>query len=957
MLSEISKKDMIKISTALLESRDMDAVLRDCLPLFMHLSQCSIIGLYCKGKQDMYHISVSPGIFLENSNKLCQEIMARLELEADASCVSTFYCNLNCYSFKLQDKWRLLVCLHRPFSPDFFHDFVQLVGLLGRVCIFHEDGSTAKVSTERLRSLEETEKIFLQLVEHVPSVFWVRDIQKIHYVSPGYEHVFGTSPESIYKDIETLYQKIHAKDRQEVVRRIQNNFFSREIQEIEFRIIRSGGEIRWISLKSYPVLENGEVMKRAGISEDITAQKTMFHELEKYRHSLHEMVEEKTCKLTCLNRILEQEVGERRNLQSKLIKSRAVFKSFMDSLMHPAFLVDFDGSILALNKPVARVFDSSPEIMVGSNAFSYLTWEWFEYFVNILHKVLCTKKPFRFEEKIINNYYDIQVSPVIESSGNAYQAVFYMNDISDLMQTKEELHESWLRLRYVVDSLPVLVHAHDEHGNYIFWNKASERILGYTSEEMIHNPEAFEILYPDEDMRREALACWADHDENGPCAIEVSEKSGKIKVIEWIRLSGKFPITGWKDWEIGIDVTDKKETEKKLVRAMNEAENANAIKSRFLANISHEVRTPLSGIIGLSNRLVSSLSEKIQKKDAQSIACLSEYLLHIINEILDFTKLENGKYNLERQNFCLEEVLDDLRTTLLSQSLEKDIKISVRRSSDIPDILYGDQYALRKVLVNLASNAVKFTDSGAVSVSTMLLESVDEKVVIQFMVSDSGIGVPLEMQEKIFEPFTQVEGGFSRRYGGTGLGLAICKSLVEMMSGNMWVESVPGEGTRFFVVVPFELPKQMLEKERLAGHRDVLSERKLKILLVEDFIINQEIIAHILYELGHEVALADNGKEALAALESGNSYDVVFMDLQMPDMDGFEATARIRAHADKSIAGVPVIALTAHTVSSNIDYAFKVGMNGYLIKPVKPEELKRVLQDVAAKIQNADSKR
>ena len=942
MLSEISKEDMIKISTALLESRDMDSVLRDCLPLFMHLSQCSIIGLYCKGKQDMYHISVSPDIFLENSNKLCQEIMARLEFEADASCVSTFYCNLNCYSFKLQDKWRLLVCLHRPFSSDFFHDFVQLVGLLGRACIFHEDGSTAKVSTERLRSLEETEKIFLQLVEHVPSVFWVRDIQKIHYVSPGYEHVFGTSPESTYKDIETLYQKIHVKDRQDVVRRIQNNFFSREILEIEFRIIRSDGEIRWISLKSYPILENGEVMKRAGISEDITAQKTMFLELEKYRHSLHEMVEEKTCKLTCLNRILEQEVEERRNLQGKMIKSRAVFKSFMDSLMHPAFLVDFDGSILALNKPVARVFNSSPEIIVGSNAFRYLTWEWFEYFVNILHKVLCTKKPLRFEEKIINHYYDIQVSPVIDSYGNAYQAVFYMNDISDLMQAKEELHESWLRLRYVVDSLPVLVHAHDEHGNYIFWNKASERILGYTSEEMIHNFEAFELLYPDEDMRREALACWADHDENGPCSIEVAEKSGKIRVIEWIRLSGKFPITGWKDWEIGIDVTDKKETEKKLVRAMNEAENANAIKSRFLANISHEVRTPISGVIGLASMLLRSSVDDDQKRMIQHIANLSEYLLQIINEILDFSKLESGNYSLEKQDFSLDRVFESISVALCSQVQQKDVEFRAVREVEVPVHLYGDEYSLKRILLNLAANAVKFTEAGNVILRASLSTRSKDRLEILFVVFDTGVGVSAEMQEKIFEPFTQAEEGFSRRFGGTGLGLAICKSLVEMMDGHIWMESVPGEGSSFFVRIPFEPAEASLEISSVQSGQ-LPEVRNLKVLLVEDFPVNQEIIVHILEEMGHDVTIKSNGREALEDLEQGSRYDLVLMDLQMPVMDGFEATAHIRSHADESISRVPVIALTAHTVNSNIDHAYRVGMNGYLLKPVTPDEFRKTL--------------
>lgn len=943
MRHEISRQDMMEIATALFESRDMDSLLRHCLPLYMDLSQCSIIGLYCRSKQDMYHISVAPGIFLENPRKTCLEILERLEIEGYESWVSAFHYNLHCYSFKLQGEWRLLVCLNSPFSPDFFPDFLFLTGLLDKACSSFEYGRTAKVPVERLESLEKTESVFFHLVNHVSSVFWVRERDKMLYLSPGFEMIWKRPAGPVYSDMQEFYRSIHVDDRDEVFRRIQEDFFSSEVIEAEFRIVLPEDAVRWIRVRSYPVIENGGVKKRAGIAEDITSEKAMLLQLEEFRSRLEQMVEEKTGSLVFLNQRLQQEIEDRKELQKKLVKSNALFKSFIDSLVHPAFLVDFDGSMLALNRSFAGAFGTSPGSIAGCNAFYFLEWERFEYYMDRIQKVLCTGKPLRFEEKIGDAHFQVQISPVVEDSGQVFRAVFYFNDISELVQAREELRKSWLRLCAVVDSLPVLVHAHDESDNFVFWNKESERVLGYTSKEMQQNPRAFDILYPDKDLKQKARECWDNYDGKNPCALEVMDKSGRLKIIEWSRLSSKYPIAGWKEWEAGLDVTEKRASEKELVKAVRETEKANQVKSSFLANISHEVRTPISGIIGLSAMLLKSYPDGEQKRNVQNIAKLANDLLQIVNEILDFSKLESGGYGLEKQDFSLDTVFEDIAVALHGQILEKDLEFKTVREKDVPLYLRGDGYIIKRVLLNLVSNAVKFTDAGNVTLGASLFNSSKDNLEILFVVVDSGMGIPLERQDEIFEPFVQVEKGFSRRQGGTGLGLAICKSLVEMMNGAVWVESTPGEGSRFFVRVPLEPGEQIMLESRSAQRSRVLEGRKLKVLLVEDFPVNQEIMVHMLGELGHEVTVRSNGPEALEDLEQGGRYDLVLMDLQMPFMDGFEVTARIRRHADAGISGVPVIALTAHTANRNIDHAYEIGMNGYLLKPVTPDELSKAI--------------
>ena len=644
-------------------------------------------------------------------------------------------------------------------------------------------------------------------------------------------------------------------------------------------------------------------------------------------------------------------MNKRKTVLQKVSSSRAVFRSLLDATPQLLYLVDFDGHILALNRRGAGALGSTPEYIAGRSGSLFVDWDLFEYLMDRIENVLCSKKILRFEKRIADTHFDVHISPVFDNSKKVFRAVLILSNMSELKKTGEELRESRQRLMSVIDAMPVIIHAHDEQGNFIFWNKESERVLGYTPEQILNNPRAFEMLYPDEELRKRARIVWKEHEGKGPCEIQIVTRYGEKKLIEWTRLSRDYPIPGWAEWEMGVDVTDRRAFEKELARARDEAENANQVKSRFLANISHEMRTPLSGIIGLSSLVLESSLEQEQKRNLQGIAQLSEHLLQTINEILDFSKIENGRFSPEKHDFDLNAVLENVHDAFFHQTRDKDIDLVITSELNIPVFLRGDEYSLKRVLFNLVANAVRFTDSGKVELSVSLIETRQDQALLLFVVSDTGVGIPVEMREKIFEPFSQVEEGFSRKYGGTGLGLAICKSLVELMRGEIWMESLPGKGSRFFFKARFELVLPSSESPHQTEQSRVPAISPLNILLVEDFEVNQVVLAHMLKKMGHTVEIRSNGKEALLALEQGASrFDLVLMDIQMPVMNGFEATKQIRAHPDPAIASIPVIALTAHTLGKNIKYSMEAGMNGYILKPLKYQDLQKAIEDALKRV-------
>ena len=385
------------------------------------------------------------------------------------------------------------------------------------------------------------------------------------------------------------------------------------------------------------------------------------------------------------------------------------------------------------------------------------------------------------------------------------------------------------------------------------------------------------------------------------------------------------------------------------------ADMANAAKSEFLANMSHEIRTPLNGIMGMTNLALDTKLTAEQAEYLETVKLSADALLSVISDILDFSKIEAGKIELEEVAFSLTDCIEDALKTLRFRAKEKGLQLTCDIGAEVPPAVRGDPGRLRQILLNLVGNAIKFTDDGEVGVK-VLADVIEEKAAkFHFIVSDSGVGIAPDKADMIFESFNQADTSTTRHYGGTGLGLTISRCLVGMMDGRLWVESELGVGSRFHFTVrliteektPATLQRvKILIVDPLVTHYSLRDRgdflRGLRILLAEDNPVNQKIAIRLLEKRGHHAVLAANGKEALEAL-AGASFDLVLMDVHMPDMDGIEATMAIREQEKTTGLHQPIIAMTALAMKGDRERCLAAGMDGYLSKPIDLEQLEDVL--------------
>jgi PAS domain S-box-containing protein len=842
---------------------------------------------------------------------------------------------------------------------------VTAIDLQGRR-LFH--GLVRDVS-ERKRAEEALRKLSLA-VEHCPSMVMITDFAgRVEYVNPAWENVTGYRLDEVRGEKpRALKSGIHSR---EFYTHLWSEITAGKVWRDNLCNRRKNGELYWEAMAIAPVRDDaGNITHFVSIKDDITDRLAMEERNRSWSIQLEENVAIRTAQLSAANRQIEEAMSR---LEHSEAKFRAIFEQ---SPLGVSLAVGVTGSTLDVNKSYTQIVGRTREELAGLNWCQITHPDDVPMQLERMAKLEAGELPgFQMKKRYIRSdgtfvWVNLTVARVVLEAEKNSLYLMLNEDITERQEMDERLRTSEQRHRLLADNSLDVIWTMNFDGRFTYLSPSIEKLTGYSPNETITMP--WEEVFSSDSLAivQEAVASARANVQAGLPVdfrgrqLQMRCKDGSVRWVE-VTASAFHESDDQFAELLGVtrDISERKQAELALrntnielqqatARSQEMAERANvasAAKSEFLATMSHEIRTPMNAVIGMTGLLLDTPLNDEQYRYAETIRTSGSELLSLLNNILDFSRIEAGKIDLVSVNFDLPSLLEEFAIPFAARAQTKGLTLQCEVGRNVPLRVCGDPGRLRQILTNLVGNAVKFTERGEICVQTDLLERTETDFLLRFTVRDTGIGFSPEHRQKLFQKFSQADASTTRRFGGTGLGLAIAKELAELMGGDIGVNSQVGRGSEFWITVRLRQPMRDLPAGRsvtspsLGAALPEIRLRAARILVVEDNFVNQEVALGILRKLGLHADAVGDGAESVALLKTV-PYDLVLMDLQMPEMDGLEATRIIRAPQSAVLNHqVPIIAMTANAMRGDRERCLEAGMNDYISKPVSPQALVEAL--------------